>query len=78
MGASARQSRDGWYVVLVALVLLVLAVGTWRRPAPPEGSRGMGRARNLDIELVRGRIQEGSLSGHEAEFYRRLGEGTAP
>ncbi len=43
--------------------------------APSAAAAALGQPRDVDLDLIRRRIQEQRLSGREALFYRRLGEG---
>ncbi len=66
-----ERRHDRLYLALVALALaILLGAGLTLAPGSSDGARGVGRARNVDVELVRRMMGDGRLSDHEAAFYR--------
>jgi hypothetical protein len=67
--------RDGLYALLVALALVLAAVGTLTWPAAPGGGAGggdRGRPRNVDGARLERLLREGRLAEHPAEFWRAV------
>lgn len=68
-------------VLCVAVVFAALSVSNVSKvigtePALEFGARGAaGIPRNVDLNRVKQLIEEGHLSGREAEFYRKADEG---
>jgi hypothetical protein len=70
-------------VVVFAVVFCALSLGytkdvfmAWR--AQESALTGAaGKARTVNVKQIRELIRQGSLSSHEAVFYRKLPEGTA-
>ncbi|MBI4879752.1 MAG: 4Fe-4S binding protein [Planctomycetes bacterium] len=60
--------------IAAALLLGGLIARSESTGAPSAAAAALGQPRDVDLDLIRRRIQEQRLSGREALFYRRLGE----
>jgi len=65
--------------VLVATILILRSAHEANSAPPVSTSRSTalssgGKARDVDMRRLRGLLDQGRLSGHEARYYRRVGE----